>query len=80
MADQPVGQLIDSLGTVVPLEDGDLPTDALVLLKVVKADGTVSLARGKSESLDWITALGILTAALEVENNGYELAEESEEE
>ncbi|MFJ1648023.1 hypothetical protein [Streptomyces sp. NPDC088258] len=71
MADQKVGELLDALGLVVDLDEGDMPVDAHVLIKVVKADGTVSLVKGASESLDWITALGMLTAAQHIENNGY---------
>ncbi|WP_406444537.1 hypothetical protein OHB14_36695 [Streptomyces sp. NBC_01613] len=37
----------------------------------MKADGRVSLVKAASESLDWVTALGMLTAALEIENSGY---------
>lgn len=71
MADQPVGQLIDALGVRIDLDEGDLPTDAYVVLKVVKADGAVSLVNGRSESLDWITAIGMITAAQAVQNSGY---------
>ncbi|MEU2780546.1 hypothetical protein [Streptomyces sp. NPDC007110] len=71
MAEQKIGQLIDSLGVQVDLEEGDLPTDAFVILKIVKADGTVSLASARSEGLDWITRLGMLTAAQAIENSGY---------
>jgi hypothetical protein len=66
-----IGQLLDSLGTRAPLGDGDLPTDALVLLKVIKSNGDVALLKARSESLDWISGLGMLTAAQEIENNGY---------
>lgn len=71
MPDQKIGQLLDSLGVTVDLDEGDLPTDAHVILKVVKADGSVSLIKAASESLDWVTTLGMLTAALEIENGGY---------
>lgn len=71
MADQKIGQLLDALGVTVDLDEGDLPTDAHVILKIVKADGTVSLVKAASESLDWVTTLGMLTAALEIENGGY---------
>jgi hypothetical protein len=79
MADQQIGQLLDTLGVLAPLDDGDMPTDALVILKIVKADGQVSLIKGRSESLDWVTVLGMLTAALEIENGGYEQAREDDE-
>ncbi|WP_328439363.1 hypothetical protein OHA71_23785 [Streptomyces sp. NBC_00444] len=71
MPKQPIGQIVDALGVQVDLDEGDLPTDAFVILKIVKADGAVSLLNGRSESLDWITALGMTTAAQEIENSGY---------
>lgn len=71
MARQPIGQLLDTLGVTVDIDEGDMATDAVVILKVVKADGSVSLAKGGSESLDWITALGMLTAVQSIENSGY---------
>ncbi|WP_435209589.1 hypothetical protein [Streptomyces sp. bgisy034] len=71
MTTQKIGQLIDTLGVEADLDEGDLPTDAFVILKVVKADGTVSLANARSEGLDWITRLGMVTAAQAIENSGY---------
>ena len=79
MADQKIGQLLDSLGVTLDLDEGDMPVDAHVLVKVVKADGNVSLVKGASESLDWITALGMLTAALNIENGGYINARDEEQ-
>ncbi|MFD8771463.1 hypothetical protein [Streptomyces sp. NPDC059916] len=75
---QKIGQLLDSLGVTVDLDEGDMPVDAHVLIKVVKADGQVSLVKGVSESLDWISSLGMLTAALHIENNGYADARDKE--
>lgn len=71
MAEQPIGQIIDALGVKGDLDEGDLPTDAFVILKIVKGDGSVSLVHRRSESLDWITALGMITAAQNIENSGY---------
>jgi hypothetical protein len=78
VADQKIGQLLDSLGVTIDLDEGDMPVDAHVLVKVVKAGGSVSLVKGASESLDWITALGMLTAALNIENGGYINARDEE--
>ncbi|MGW0578603.1 hypothetical protein ACWD25_22140 [Streptomyces sp. NPDC002920] len=78
MADQKIGQLLDSLGVTPDLDEGDMPVDAHVLVKVVKADGSVSLVKGASESLDWITVLSMLTAALHIENNGYRNARDED--
>ena len=71
MPEQKIGQLLDALGVTADLEEGDLPTDALVTLKVIRADGSVTLVKGRSESADWVTALGMVTAAQTIENNGF---------
>lgn len=71
MAAEPIGQILDALGVTLDLDEGDMAVDAHVLVKIVKADGSVSLVKAVSESLDWITLVGMLTAALHVENNGY---------
>lgn len=71
MADQKIGQLLDGLGVEVDLDEGDLVSDAFVILKIVKGDGTVTLASARSEGLDWITRLGMITATQAIENSGY---------
>jgi hypothetical protein len=71
VAEQQIGQLLDALGVTVDLDEGDMPVDAHVLLKVIKDDGTVSLVKAVSESLDWISVVGMLTAALHIENGRY---------
>ncbi|MGW1134573.1 hypothetical protein [Streptomyces griseoluteus] len=76
MGSQKIGHTLDNLGVEVDLDDGDMPTDAVVLIKVVKEDGSVSMTKGRSEALDWISALGMLTAAQAIENSGYQLAED----
>ena len=71
MPDRQIGQLLDTLGVTADLDDGDMVTDAHVTLKVVRADGEVAVIKAISEALDWVTALGMLTAVLEIENGGY---------
>ncbi|MEV7654662.1 hypothetical protein AB0O39_10870 [Streptomyces anulatus] len=71
MADQQIGQLLDTLGVTADLDDGDLVTDAHIVLKVVKADGETSLIKATSEALDWVTSIGMLTAVLAIENGRY---------
>ncbi|MET8378046.1 hypothetical protein [Streptomyces microflavus] len=71
MADQQIGQLLDTLGVTADLDQGDLVTDAHIVLKVVKADGETSLIKATSEALDWVTSIGMLTAVLAIENGRY---------
>ena len=60
---KPIGQLLDALGVTSAIAPDDLPVSALVLLKVVNANGDVRLAAAWSDGMDWITRLGMLTAA-----------------
>ncbi|WP_435279324.1 hypothetical protein [Streptomyces sp. 1222.5] len=69
MADRPVGQLLDALGVVADVDDNDMPTDAVVLLKVVRRDGSVALVLACSESLDWIGQTGMLHAAIDINSS-----------
>lgn len=66
MADQRIGQLLDTLGVTADLDDGDMVTDALVILKVVGQDGEVPIVIAASETLDGITQKGLLQGAAEV--------------
>ncbi|MGY1439520.1 hypothetical protein [Streptomyces reniochalinae] len=79
MAEQQVGQMLDAIGVTADIDEGDMAVDAIVILKILKGDGSVSLVKGRSESLDWVTALGMTTAAQAVENSGYALADEDDE-
>ena len=60
---QPIGQLLDNLGVAAAIAPDDLPVAALVLIKVVDADGGVRLSLDYSVGMDCITRLGMLTAA-----------------
>lgn len=66
MADLPkrkIGDLLDSLGVLAELDDDDMVSDALVLLKVVDSHGAVSLCIAQSDGLSWLDQLGLLAAA-----------------
>ena len=60
---QPIGQIFDSLGVTSTIAPDDLPVAALVLLKVVNANGYVRLAAAWSDGMDGSTRHGRLTAA-----------------
>ena len=60
---QPIGQLLDNLGVAAAIAPDDLPVAALVLLKVVDVEGGVRLSLAYSDGMDWVTRLGMLTAA-----------------
>lgn len=71
MPDQKIGQLLDTLGVTADLDDGDMVTDALVILKVVQPDGSIAISVGASDSRDWINQRGLLHSALELTDGNY---------
>jgi len=79
VAEQQIGQMLDAIGLTADIDEGDMAMDAIVILKVIKADGSVHLVKGRSDAVDWVTALGMVTAAQAVENSGYSLADEDDE-
>lgn len=64
--EQKVGSLLDSLGVTVELEETDMISDALVLLRISPEQGSSGVLIGASDNLDHIVALGMLTRALDV--------------
>lgn len=62
-----VGPLLDALGVEHHPEDGELVECAVVLLKVIDAEGSVSLRSLCSDGVSWIERIGLLQAALTVE-------------
>lgn len=72
MTATPIGEILDGLGVRATQNEGDLVSDALVILKVVEPDGGVRLSLAWSEGMSWIERLGMVTAAqaLEVPDSG----------
>ncbi len=66
MADQPAGPILDGLCVTIDLADGDLVESALVITKVVDADGGVTVSLSSNESMSWLDQLGLITAANDV--------------
>ena len=71
MADQPIGQLLDTLGVTADLDDGDLVTDALVILKVLQPDGSIAMSIGATDTRDWINLRGLLHSATDYTEGRY---------
>ena len=59
------------LGISLDLDDGDLISDAVLIAKVHKPDGTVVIASKATEGTDWVTRRGLVAAAADVESGGY---------
>lgn len=63
MTVRPVGQLLDSLGVVADLEDDDLVSDALVLLRCTPPEGPGGVVIAASEGLNWVDQIGIIRSS-----------------
>ncbi len=58
-----LGSLIDALGVEQTIKEGELVAGAVVLLKVVTADGEVLLRSAWSDGISWVERVGMLRAA-----------------
>lgn len=68
MTEQPIGPILDGLGTRIDLDDGDLIASALVIAKVVDTNGEVALSIATSDGLSWIDQNGLVTSAQQILN------------
>lgn len=67
---RPIGDVIDALGVKATLNEGELAASAVVLLRVIEADGDERLSIAFSEGQSWIERLGVLRAAENIEATG----------
>lgn len=68
MDEQPIGPLLDNLGIVTDITPDQQITDVVVIAKVTDfADGTTAV--GLYGSADWVTQLGLITAAQQIVTN-----------
>jgi hypothetical protein len=68
VTEQPIGPILDGLGTTIELDDGDLVASAFIIAKVVEPNGDVSLALASSDGLSWIEQNGLLASAQQIVN------------
>ena len=74
-----LGQVVDALGCELDLDDDALVQGVIVLLHVVKPDGTESLMRRTSEGMGWIVRRGMMEVAAQIERDQVWSPEEGEE-
>jgi len=67
MGPEPIGTLVDALGVELTMSDGDLVSGAVLILKVVDADGQVVQRVGWSDGISWIERRGMIEVARDVE-------------
>ncbi|MFC8008660.1 hypothetical protein [Streptomyces cinereoruber] len=68
MSEQKIGPILDGLGVTVDLDEGDLVASALVIAKVVDANGRTVLSLSTSDGLSWIDKNGLLFSAQQILN------------
>jgi hypothetical protein len=59
------------LGLTLDLEEGDIVSDAVLIMKVHKPDGTVIVSGRSTDGTDWVTRRGLIAAAEDIEREGY---------
>ena len=64
---QPLGRLVDSLGVEHRPEEGELVLGAVVLMKVMEADGRISMRSAWSPGLSWMERVGMHQAAAQTD-------------
>ncbi len=67
---EPIGDVLNGLGITATQSDGEFITDAVVLLKVVDAEGDVTLRMCHSQGMSWIERVGMLRTAEQTELEG----------
>ena len=67
---EPIGNLLDSLGIDLELDDDELVAGAIVLLKTVDSDGDVGLRIRWSPGLGYLERIGMLVAGQQTETDG----------
>ncbi len=58
-----LGELVDSTGTTVDLDEGDFVAGVVVLTKIVTSGGEVKMAVSSSEGMSWLERIGMLRFA-----------------
>jgi len=74
-----IGALIDKLGITGTLDEGDLPTSAIVLMRVVESDGSEYLKACYTPGVSEFERVGMLTVAIDRERSGYGDREDDDE-
>ena len=74
---RPIGDVLDSLGIKATFDaaGGELVAGAIVLLKVIDAEGDVRLSMAYSDGLSWIERAGMVHVAETMEDQSTGLAE-----
>lgn len=75
---EPIGNLLDSLGIDLDLDDGELVAGALVLLKTVDEDGAIGLRIRWSDGLDYLERIGMLYAGRTIETQNLGAADDDD--
>lgn len=71
---EPIGNLLDSLDIHHHPEEGELISGAVVLLKVITADGRISMRMAWSDGMGWIERIGMFRTA-EIQEHKPEVTE-----
>jgi hypothetical protein len=66
-----VARNLDQLGIRLDLDEGDLVSDAVLIAKVHKQDGGVTVVLRTAHGTDWVTKRGLIAVANDIEGQDY---------
>jgi hypothetical protein len=66
-----VSDVLDQLGLTLDIEDGEMISDAVLVMKVHRTNGEVYVATRCTEGTDWVTARGLVAVAEDIDSSGY---------
>ena len=62
-----IGSILDARNVRVTIGEGELISDAVVILRIVNSDGDTNVRVAWSDGMDWISRRGLLEVARDVE-------------
>lgn len=60
MSDEPIGPALDALGITWPRDEGDVITDAVIIVKYLNHEGESRVMNLRSEGSDMIVTTGLV--------------------
>lgn len=75
---KPIGEVLSGL-KIYPLEEGEIAMDAHIVLKVLRADGTMAWVSRSTADMSIMEIIGVLSAELDRELHDYRTGWESDD-
>lgn len=71
-----MSDVLTQLGLAIEVADGDLISDAVLVMKVHRPSGEVYVSTRSTDGTDWVTTRALVAVAADVNSGGYSDARE----